>query len=326
MKPITELITRVRRETRNSTGTGVTAGDSIKDAEFVDYLNDAQELCQESISGVFSKFFETTKIYTIDTSVSSYEELTIPTDCLLGTRIASVEYSHDGSEANYMNLTPLDIRERYSTTGGGYSRFPEGYMRTASKIIITPVPNQNGAKVRVVYEKAVLRLDVAKIDGVTAAGRVAAVLSGVTWAAANGHDDLQNWDAGDLVNIIDRATGVMVAQDATLGSGFAVGGTNAGSTTIDLSSGTYDTTLIDALLTRLDDVKILETGRTTISELPNSCEKYLVAYAALLVFERDASVRLAKAAEKRFQRISDSLIKSYIQEARDWPAIPETDY
>ena len=42
MKPVEQMIKRVRRETRNATTGLTTAGASIYDAEFIDRLQDAQ--------------------------------------------------------------------------------------------------------------------------------------------------------------------------------------------------------------------------------------------------------------------------------------------
>ena len=218
MKTVADLITRIRRETRNLTTGNLSAGSSIDDAEFIDMLNDAQELCVELISGVFSRFFESTTILSV---TANDEEIDLPTDVLLGTRIASVEFTYD-SEANYYNLKHVDIRERQSSTVA--QRRILSYARSGNKIILMQKPTQAGS-LRLVYEKTPIRLD----------------------------------------------------ED------------------------------------------------TDTSELPDACEKYLVAYSVLATFERDGS-KLAIGAEKRFNRIADSLLKSYIQEDRDFPAIPDTEY
>ena len=229
MITVADMIVRVRRETRNATTGSTTAGASIDDAEFVDRLNDGQELCVELISGVFANLFERTQIYTIDTSVANYEVLDLPDRLLLGTRIVSAEYSYDGTAKNYANIYPLDIRERY--TGSSYQRSLLGYILSGNNIILSEIPSQNGAKVRVVFEQRPLRLG--------------------------------------LVAVPDEVA--------------------------------------------------------TTSELPDYCEKFMIAYAVMEMFGRDGS-KLAKAAESRFSRIESSLIKNYIQATRDWPAVPETRY
>lgn len=109
MKTVEQMITRSRKYTRLNTTGATTAGKSIDDTEFVEHLNDGQELCVEMISGVFSNLFERTLIHTFDTSVADYEEVDLPTYLLLNTRIASVEYSHSGKEADYINIYPVDV-------------------------------------------------------------------------------------------------------------------------------------------------------------------------------------------------------------------------
>jgi hypothetical protein len=294
MKTVEDLITRVRRETRNLTTSGVDAGDSIADAEFVDNLNDAQELCQETIAGVFSTYFETDKIYTIDTTATDYEVLTLPTDILLGTRVSSVEFSYSGDVQDYANLRPVNIRERYSNTGGAFERHPDGYIRRSNQLIITPVPSQNSSKVRLVYERKVLRLDIAKIPAFSTFSRSSTTLT-LAWTAANANSDVDDWDVGDTINVLDSRTNTMVVQDGAI----TAIDSSAGTATVDLTDATYTAATVDALAAA--NAEGLEGGRTNLSELPDSCEKYLTAYAKLLILERDASLKIAQAAEKQLR-------------------------
>ena len=192
MKTVEQMIQRSRRYTRTDTTGSTTAGKSIDDQEFVEHLNDGQELCVEMISGVFSTLFERTKIYTIDTSQTDYEELDIPTYLLLNTRIASVEYSHSGQEDDYVNIYPVDIRERYS--GRSFSRSTMAYIFSGDKIIASERP-KNGSKFRVVYEYKIPRLDVAKATVLTGS-RSGTDFTG-TYNTSTAHADVvANWVVG----------------------------------------------------------------------------------------------------------------------------------
>jgi len=321
VKTVEEMIIRVRRETRNATTGSTTAGASIDDAEFVDHLNDGQELCVEMISGVFSSLFESTKIYTIDISVADYEVLTFPPHLMLNTRICSVEYSYSGSDNDFVNIYPADIRERYS--GSSYLRSLLGYIVSGNNIILTEVPNQNGSKVRVVYETQPPRLDVIKIPTVSTFTRTTTTIA-VAYSLSDDHADVVSyWTVGDGINVLDNRDNSVVVRDGVI----SAIDTSAGTLTIDLddatSPATYTAAVVDAI--PIANVKLIEGGRTNFCELPDYCEKYINAYAVMEIFGRDGS-KLATRAEEKFTRIESSLMKNYIQATKDWPAVPTTDY
>jgi hypothetical protein len=313
MKTVEKLIVRVRRETRNATTGATTAGASISDAEFVDVLQDGQEVCQEMIAGVFSKVFEVT---TTSNVTANNEIVTLPTGILLGTRVLSVEFTYGSDVSNYYNLTHVDIRERESSTAT--ERRMRSYARSGNSIILMQIPAQAGL-LRVVYEQEVPRLDVTKIP-ITTKTTVVSDASNLAWTAGTEHTDVSDWVVGQLVNVMDTSDNSFLAKNAEI-------------TAIDVGAGTIsllftgatdyaEATFNSATQTNL---RLIEAGRTNVSELPNACEKFLVAYAKLEMLERDAS-KLARAAERRYNVISETLLKSYIQEDKDMPAIPETEY
>lgn len=323
IKTVEELIKRVRRETRNATVGSTTAGSSIKDAEFIDQLNDGQELCVETITGVFSTLFERTKIYTIDTSVANYEELDLPDYLLLGTRIASVEYSYSGNAEDYKNIYPLDIRERYTGTSVGWSLM--GYMLSGNKLILSEQP-RNGAKVRVVYELAPPRLDVLKArltsgsrSGTDYSGGYSTSASTTVDTDGDGTTDIAEWDNGDYVTVINRKTKTVIIRDGV----FSALDTGAGTFTIDLTDATYTAATVDAQTAT--DLALIEGGRSNIPEMPDYAEKFITNYAILKIKVRDSS-KLAREFMSQFDVIQRSLERSYIQAIKDWPAVSEAGY
>lgn len=322
MKTVEDLIKRVRRETRNATTGSTTAGGSIKDAEFIDKLNDAQEDCVELISGVFSTLFERVKVYTIDTSQENYEILSLPDNLLLNTRIVLVEYSYSGRDADYVNVPPVDIRERYS--GTHYLRTLTGYILTGDRIILSDRLNNNGAKVRVTYEIAPPRLDVVKASVLTGS-RSGVDFDGTFTTPStvdtdgDGTPDAAGWDVGDLVTVIDSSNDTVLIRDAVLDA-YSYG---AGTFELDITNATYVEATVDAATAT--NLRLIEGGRTNICELPDNCERYLVHSANLAIFERDGS-SLMKGAEKRLGRTENSLRQSYISASKDWPAVPEMDW
>lgn len=315
MKTVEELITRVRRETRNSTSSSASlvAGNSIDDAEIVDMLQDAQELCQELISGVFSRLFEKTITYTVTNGTTEY---TLPTDVLLSTRVASVEFSYNGDEAHYYNLLPVDIRERESDSQA--TRRVYSYTRSANKIILMQKPTQTGS-LRVVHEEALPRLDVAKITGASGAV-VTDVFTGSWPASPAAHADVDSWSVGQAITLLNSADNSILVENGLI----TAIDTGARTISLNLAGLTYTEADIDTAGTNAT-ISLIEGGRSNVSQLPNACEKFLSSYSVMSLFERDGS-KLATAAARRYARVAESLLKAYIQEDRDFPAIPQTDY
>lgn len=309
MRTIDDIITRVRRETRNLDTNTSSSGSSIADAEFVDALQDAQELCQELIASVYSKIFETTKEYNVTANDETY---TLPDDILLGTRIGSVEFAYDTNKKNYYNLHPVDIRERYSSNSYNYRA--QNYIRSSNQIILTPIPSGAGL-LRITYERKLPILN--KYFALGSSRNLVDPTLTLTVDSATINTDVNAPAIGDTVNIVKQSTGEMIAQDGE------VTGVSTYTYTIDLTNATYVAATVSG--TDADDMALMNKGETNICELPDSCEKFLSAYAVLLIFERDAS-KLAVGAQKRFERIKESILQSYIGEDTDWPAIPQTDY
>lgn len=313
MKTVPELIARVRRETRNATTGATTAGASIADVEFVEALQEAQETCQEMISGVFSKLFQV--VTTINVTANN-EEYDLPSGILLGGRVESVEFTYGSDVSNYYNLKPVDIRERLSSTVSG--RTVCSYARSGNKIILMQVPSSNGL-LRVVYEEEAMRLDVSKVS-VATKSTVSGNASNITWTAGTEHADVSDWVVDQLVNVMDVSNNSFLAKNAKITA------INVGAGTITLNFANASD-YVEATYNAATDtnVRLLEAGRTFLSSLPNACEKYLVASAKLDILERDAS-KLANGARKKFAMVADSLLKSYLSEDKDFPTIPDTEY
>lgn len=323
MKTVEEMVKRVRRETRNATTGSTTAGTSIKDIEFIDQLNDGQELAVETISGVFSNFFERTTTHTFDSSVASYEEVDLPDYLLLGTRICSVEYSYSGQAEDYKNIYPLDIRERYSGNSVGWSLM--GYMLSGNKLIMSELP-RNSAKLRIVYELAPPRLDVLKArltsgsrSGTDFSGGYSTSASTTVDTDGDGTTDIAEWDNGDYVTVINRKSKTVIIRDGQ----FSALDTGAGTFTIDLTNATYTAATVDAQTAT--DLALIEGGRTNQCELADYCEKFITNYAILKIKVRDSS-KLAREFQPQFDAIQRSLERSYISAIKDWPAVSEAGY
>lgn len=319
MKKVEELITRIRRETRNATTGTTTAGASIPDAFFVDKLQDAQELCVELISGVFSTLFEEVYIHTINTSVANYEVITLPSSMIMGTRIVLVEYSYSGAAKDYVNVPPVDIRERYS--GSSYLRSIFGYIHTGNQIILSEIPNRNGSKLRITYEKRLRRLDTPKTAGLTFAEVSSPTTYNIFYPVATADATfVSSLYVGGLISIVDTRDDSLMLENATILSL----NTGTGSILMDITNATYVST---AAMTATPDAnqKLIYAGSISKSELPSECEKFLTAWAIMDTLQFDGS-KLAQAAEKRFAAIQESILKSYLTASKDWPAVPELNY
>lgn len=297
MKNVDRLVARVRRETRNEDNSNTVASDSLSDEEFIDALNDGQERLQAVISNVFSTAFEKQIVINV---VSGQTDYTIDDNVYLGNRIVCVEYSPTGQDRDYIELENRDIKERNERDG-----LPSFYIRTATKIIINPVPRYTSSKLRVTYEKKLSTLDKKRgtisVVGSPSGGQIALTIT-------SPDAELSNLLKGDKITILDTYGQVSIndvevlsysSPTLTVAEGDLVAGTN-----ID----TNYTILIgnDAVFT---------------PALPDVCEKYLVAYACWQILNRDDLVKASRAKD-RLSLAEEEVIESFLLESKDVKYIP----
>jgi hypothetical protein len=141
MKNLENLIIQARRATENEDVDEVN-GIGIKDAEFIQYFNDAQYRLQSLITQQHPRVFLSENIQTCDGS----ETYSLPADAFINNRVDTVEYTTGGDDSYYI-LGETSLKNR----NGGSGVSPQFYIRSTGKIYLIGKPSSG--KVRITYIK-----------------------------------------------------------------------------------------------------------------------------------------------------------------------------
>ena len=311
MKRSDELITQVRIVSRNAANADGTK--SISDEEILQYLNDAQDRLQNLISSKknIAKIFVTQQIISV---VANQEAYSIPDRILLNKQIEQVEFSSTGLVADYVRLEKLNFFNRDTNT----TTYPWGYFKRAGQIFLQPTPSNSVGSIRVTYERDLDDLDIPRglissITTGTAVSFAALVLS----AAADPYESTTpGWNTQRYCCVVD-SNGVRKAFNIPIST--YVAGTN----TITPTGSLFTYTSNDAQIA-VNDVAVFGKYSTTFSQLPDSCERYLIHYAAMEVFNKDSS----KDAAARLEIISEmeeDILKALSAQTSETQFIPQAD-
>lgn len=299
MRKVDFLIDQVRRQTENENE------DSIIDAEILQYLNDAHERLHSTITARHPRVFVKEKEYDLSAGVSEYA---LPSDAFIGNKVLNVEYSHTGNIDDYYPLEPITLKERTNFEG-----YPTNYIRRTGKIILDPIPQSGSGKVRVNYVQRAIHMDLRRgeVDIVTLDTSTRGVTSLVLSTSSNviiDSDAVADAEyicvvnrRGELkmlnipVDDIDTSTGVV-----TISPGFTyVAGES-------ISSG---------------DFIVVGEDTSTHSQLPRTCERYLLAYAAWKLLKRDSSADFSEQ-QQELLGMEDDIINSFSDVDEDYQRIP----
>jgi hypothetical protein len=268
VRRVDQLITLVRRQTEN-VDYGSTYG--IAQDDFAQYMSDAQDMLQGAIMRACPSC---TWFYKQSTAslVSGTRAYAMPTDCYYKNQLASVEFTESTSDY-YQPLTrvPLVSLEAYSTWP------PNAYAVVNNEIWLSPPPNASTGTLRYTYLRKLPRLDLPR-------GTITSLISTAMLLNNDSLLDATNigaWVPG-IFSITHETAQVPISLSMTC-SGY-----NSGTRTLTVSAGpTYETgysasDLADAIIT-------LGKHTTCNSQLPDECERYLVAYCAWKTFRRESS-------------------------------------
>lgn len=269
MKRVEHLIRQVRRQTDNLQ---VGTDQGMSDEEIIRFLNDAQDDIFGAIVNTFKQKFLTTTTFLPVASQSAYS---LPPKAYMDAQTAMLEWSITGMERDYRALKRVTLREKVSCEG-----WPARYS-VSDYIHIWPIPTAAQGMFKVTYTKRLPKLDKrrAKINTVTIAlGQITAMtLLGPTGAAFTVTDTV-GFDENDSLSVI-TSTGVTKAAGIKYASVSAIG-----AVTLD---GNH--TLATGETATAGDYIVLGDYATTNSELPEDCERYLMAYTAWKVYKRDSN-------------------------------------
>lgn len=277
MKAVSGLITEARSLSRNIANPDGTY--AISDTDVIRYLNDAQSTMQNKMSATknIAKIFVTDSVISV---VANQEAYTIPDRVLLNKQIEYVEFSYTGLAQDYIRMQKCDYfnRDNYPTT------YPNKYFKRGNQILIQPTPSASQGTLRVSYERQVdtLASQFALTPATIAADTDTLTLTGMVAAYAP--------SPGDFVCVCDYYGNVLLrnalVKTYTAGTGVIVFTANISTFLTPYYTTYYGSTTFTAL----QAVPVTVGKYTTLySQLPDSCESYLIHYAAAELFHKDSS-------------------------------------
>ena len=302
MRRIELLIADSREETENVEFTDDTG---LSDEEFIRYANDAQSRIQSKITQKSDKVF--TDEYEF-TTVPSQESYQLPDDILFDNMVSNVEIALSGRDRDYFPLDQATVKERNTVTFGD----PSYYFRLGGKVYLNPVPDTSLNRVRLVYIRRLNRLDKrrATISAVTTSAQQITSLTLDTTQLI----DKTHLDKETRFSVVDADGDVQMRRVKF--------------TNIDDATGIVT---IDPSFTFEEDESIsvgdyLVGGgfSTNRSELPNSLERYLIAYMNWKVLKRDSSAD-SQEAQAELLAIETDILESFADVDDDIHKIPLID-
>lgn len=266
MRQLDLLITQARRATEN-TEFSDTVG--ISDNEFIQYANDAQDELESIISKVNADAFLTSKVVTLSQGLDTYN---IPSDALLGTKVALVMYSPNGVESSYRPLNQGRVSEMVGTFQGT----PSFFVRLGTTIRLIPAPYASNSAIKIYYAQKLPRLDIRS-------GKVSAVsLSGTTITSMT----LDTAATIDRAKLLEEGFCTVVSETGTVKmKSVPITDVNETTGTVTFGSFTYESGETAAV----GDYLIRGPRSTSHSSLPDICERYLLSYMQWRILKRDSS-------------------------------------
>ena len=301
MRRVDRLIAQVRRQTENEDFSSTTG---IQDAEFLQYMNDAQHRLQGLILAQHPNLFY--KEVEIDI-IPNQESYSIPTDAFLFNKVVQLDYSPTGSEEDYYPLQLISIKNRNSGLSG-HSLF---YIRQNGQLLLSPVPTTGAAKLRLTYIKRIYELDTRRgiVSEHTLSGQELTSLTlDPTGVPAIDSDALNE---EDYICIVDR-DGTMKVRNIPIES-------------VDASTGEVEVVsgfeLEDGESISAGDYVVRGQDTTTHSELPRNAERYLLAYCAFKILARDSSTDVGEQSQE-LMLLEKDIVDSYADIEDDVVYIP----
>jgi hypothetical protein len=295
------LIQASRKATENQEFTA-TAG--IQDDEFLEYLNNGQEEIHSILQSTFPSILTG---YRVDQAVVQQEAYPMPRDLYLGTRIDMIEYSCSGRDQDYYLLKKGQLKERLNTQAGN----PAFYIRRGNEILLQPKPQQSGL-IRWSYQRAIPKVDVKR-------GTVLSVTITNQAITSLTLDPSVLLDAPGLVEegkiTICSPSGVIQARSIPVEA-------------VDQSTGAVTVTpgflLKSGEVIAVGDIACRGDFSSTVSELPDVCEKYLLEYCNMRILIRDSQTDSAEVGAL-MKKVEETLRLAYAEPDNDPDRIPLLD-
>jgi hypothetical protein len=297
---IDHLITDIRAHTENEE---FSDSIGIDDEEFVRFLNDAQYRLHSLIVQAHSSIFIEEKTISV---VNGQKEYSLPSDIFIKNKVSNVEYSIDSSERNYYFLKPIFQRNR-----SNYEGTPYNYIRRSGKIILSPIPRDGAASIKITYVRQVPKIDKrrASVGSVTLG---ADSISALTLNVSTDSIDSTALAKSNFISIADK-NGIIKMKDIPYDS------IDTGTGVVTITAGfTFESGETIAV----GDYICSGKNATTHSEFPEEVERYLIAYCAWKILKRDSSVDSQEQTQELLEMESD-IVKGYSDPSDDIYEIPD---
>lgn len=306
MRRVEHLVTQIRRHTEN---VQVGTTDGITDFEIIQALNDAQESLTANIHLTNNKALALEKEYT---SVSGQEEYDLPFDLFSQSHVVDFSWS---TSSEYKDLSPLRkgyFKERVRDTGD-----PSLYILRRDKVLVNRIPDTSGNLGVMVYNPRLPGLD--KRSGKVSAVTLNNTDNTITSLTLDNAFSVALADAGfdqtDYLTIVDRDGAVKMKA-------IPIDSVNTTSGAVTIASG-FVFEAGETITT--SHYACLGKYTTTNSQLPETCERFLLMYGYKRLFLRDSSNDYILQ-DKELKELMDEILNIFGQESNDvdWvPILPE---
>lgn len=277
MRYIGDILNSIRERSSNQdfdvgTSTSVIEDvvEGIGNQQLLEFVTEGQSHLQSAIVNTHPTEFVTHQDVRV---VSGQEEYLIPDNVFVNNRLVSIQYSTTSEERDYYPLVQRPLRDRFTDT----STHAEWYIRRSGKILLNPVPLSTTASIRIEYYRELdrLQLRAGQVSAVTeSAGQITALSIGTS-------SDLPN-----LINNIGDKYLCICDKDGNVKE------YNIPYTSYDSGTGAFTLPAHTRTgLTTITTSDYITVGRytTTHSDLPFSCERFLVAYGSMMALKTDGS-------------------------------------
>ena len=286
MRRIEKLILQARRVSDNEEFDNDPSNPlGIIDDEVVEYINEAQENLQSTISLKHKKVFITIIKINLEAEEEKYA---LPKDLFLDGRIVHLEALFNNRVDDYYTLDQRHVKERLPNVS---TSFPDYYIRLGTNIFIQPRPSVSRTDgLRLTYQHRLPTLDVrrgliASITNPSGNSLTKITLNIATTIPRDANLSLiadRTIENFDFITVVD-STGAIKMKDIPVDSYDETTGIITITPSFDFQTG--ETAVLGNYI-------VGGTNATTHSELPETCGRYLIAYAAWKILKRDSSVDL----------------------------------
>lgn len=300
MRNIKYILQDLREATENQ---DVSSFIGISDRELLRILNEGQQKLQAEIVKKSPKIFTSEMTYNIDGS----KRYDIPYNCFLGNKITDVKYKQSATGSMEYKLHQ-DYVTNNEYTGRGY---PETYIRQNGQLIIQPQPTTG--QMRVTYVKRVPKLDLQRaVVGAVTLDNSAKTITSLQADILTQEFDTASLNRDEFLTVVDSLGRIKMAN---------VRFTNL--STLDGTISIHPSHVFEEGETiEVGDVIVSGKYSSTHSEFDEAIERYLQAYAELIVYKRDGSSEVNMQLEI-VGSMQNEIVDSYAQITDDILHIPD---